>query len=141
MKLFLFIGILIFAFTCLFAKVEYVELDEADFCGDFKEANWSKAFMAFLQHKGHRAKAEVACTGGRCDILTEDFAIEVDCAAKWHEAVGQACHYSLMLKKPAAIAIVNWESLSKDKLKALKRTASHRRIKAFFLSLRRELRD
>ena len=43
----------------------------------------------------------------RVDILTEDYAIEVDFATKWAEAIGQALHYARMTgRKPGVIIII-----------------------------------
>ena len=42
----------------------------------------------------------------RCDILTEDLAIEVDFAYKWAEAIGQSLHYAKMMNRQAAIIII-----------------------------------
>lgn len=137
MRLFFLTGLFLLASLCLWAKSERIELEFADFKGEFKEANWRDAFAKFLENKGSKVKTEVSCKGGRCDILTEKFAIEVDSAAKWHEAIGQACHYSLMLKTPAAIALYDWQTLSADKREALERTAARRKIKAFFLTIKK----
>ena len=137
MRQIFFTSIILLASLCLWAKAEHIELALADFNGEFKEANWRDALAKFLEKKGDNVKIEVACKGGRCDILTEDFAIEVDSAAKWHEAIGQACHYSLMLKTPAAIALYDWQALSEDKREALERTAARRKIKAFFLTIKK----
>ena len=137
MRLILLTSLFFLASLCLWAKAEHIELAPEDFKGEFKEANWRDAFAKFLEKKGDNVKIEVACKGGRCDILTEDFAIEVDSAAKWHEAIGQACHYSLMLKTPAAIALYDWQNLSKSKREALEHTAARRKIKAFFLTIKK----
>ena len=42
----------------------------------------------------------------RCDIPTEDLAIEVDFAYKWAEAIGQSLHYAKMMNRQAAIIII-----------------------------------
>lgn len=42
----------------------------------------------------------------RCDILTENLAIEVDFAPKWAEAIGQSLHYAKMVNRQAGIVIV-----------------------------------
>ena len=42
----------------------------------------------------------------RCDILTEDFAIEVDFANKWAEAIGQSLHYANLMNRKAGIVLV-----------------------------------
>jgi len=45
-------------------------------------------------------------TNGRIDLLTEDFAIEVDFIQKWHEGIGQALHYASATGKRPALALV-----------------------------------
>ena len=43
----------------------------------------------------------------RVDILTDDYAIEVDRAPKWGEAIGQALYYSTVTnKRPGVILLV-----------------------------------
>lgn len=37
---------------------------------------------------------EVPVRYGRIDLLTSDYAIEVDKLEKFHEAIGQALHYA-----------------------------------------------
>lgn len=48
----------------------------------------------------------VAPDGTRCDILTEEYAIEVDFAKKWAEAVGQSLNYALQFNKKAGILLI-----------------------------------
>jgi len=44
----------------------------------------------------------------RCDLLTNDYAYEVDYAPKWAEAIGQAQWYSIVTgKKPGVILILD----------------------------------
>jgi len=51
----------------------------------------------------------------RVDIVTEEYAIEVDFAYKWAEAVGQSLYYAEMMKlKPGIVLIV--EDIKKFKL-------------------------
>lgn len=42
----------------------------------------------------------------RCDILTEDLAIEVDFADKWAEAIGQSLNYGFQFNKKAGILLI-----------------------------------
>lgn len=44
--------------------------------------------------------------GTRCDILTDRFAIEVDFANKWTEAVGQSLHYALVSGRKAVAFLI-----------------------------------
>jgi hypothetical protein len=44
--------------------------------------------------------------GSRCDILTEDLAIEADFADKWAEAIGQSLNYGFQFNKKAGILLI-----------------------------------
>ena len=44
--------------------------------------------------------------GTRCDILSNSYAIEVDFAKKWAEAIGQSLHYALHTGKRPAVALI-----------------------------------
>lgn len=44
----------------------------------------------------------------RVDLVNEEYAIEVDWANKWQQAIGQSVYYSIVTnKKPAIILLVN----------------------------------
>ena len=68
----------------------------------------------------------------RVDCLTEEYAIEVDFAKKWAEAVGQSLYYAAMTGEKPAIGIIAGES-KKDarNLKRLKVLAEKYNIKVF----------
>lgn len=65
------------------------------------ESHWSAALAAVLY-----GKTEATVEGGRVDVLTEHYAIEVDRLEKWHEAIGQAAHYALKTGKVPVAAIM-----------------------------------
>ena len=44
--------------------------------------------------------------GTRCDILTSSYAIEVDFAKKWAEAIGQSLNYAMHTGKSPAVALI-----------------------------------
>lgn len=44
--------------------------------------------------------------GTRCDLLNDEYAIEVDWAPKWAEAIGQALYYGITLDRKPAILLV-----------------------------------
>jgi hypothetical protein len=56
----------------------------------------------------YNARAEVRLWDmSRVDLLSEEYAIEVDYSHKWSEAVGQSLYYSLVTeKKPAIVLLV-----------------------------------
>ena len=42
---------------------------------------------------------------GRVDLLTDEFAVEVDWLGKWHEGIGQAVHYAHETGKKPVVAL------------------------------------
>lgn len=57
--------------------------------------------------------------GSRCDIVTEDFAIEVDFSRKFKEAVGQSLNYAFQSNKRAGIVLIIDEPTDSLKLMSL----------------------
>ena len=52
-------------------------------------------------------RTEVAAGDGtRCDILTDSYAIEVDFARKWGEAIGQSLNYGFQFNRQAGIVLI-----------------------------------
>jgi hypothetical protein len=46
--------------------------------------------------------------GTRCDLVNEDYAIEVEWPVKWAESIGQSLYYaSVLQKKPAVVYLVS----------------------------------
>lgn len=53
-----------------------------------------------------KGRMEARVENGRVDVLTDQYAIEVEFAAKWKNAIGQALWYALQTGKKAGIVIV-----------------------------------
>jgi len=72
----------------------------------FHEREYQEAWAAERQ-----ARTEVVMSNGtRCDIIYSRWAIEVDFADKWAEAIGQCLHYSALTgKKPGVLLIMENE--------------------------------
>lgn len=102
---------------------------------DLKEADYRDALVRALKDKGEHARTEVAFKGGRCDIVTSKYAIEVDRAKKWHEAIGQAIHYAIYLKKRPCIALFKTDALSSAQMRALKRASNKRKINVIIIKI------
>lgn len=49
---------------------------------------------------------EVQVHGGRADLVTDEYAIEIEWAPKWKEAIGQALWYALNTRKKPAIILI-----------------------------------
>jgi hypothetical protein len=83
-----------------------------------------------------KAKMEVPVKYGRIDLLTDDYAIEVDSLEKFHEAIGQALHYAKETGKKPGIAIFLMEPKQSDqeKLKYLIRLCNYYKIKVWFIN-------
>jgi len=99
-----------------------------------QERNWSAALASLLF-----GQTEVPVEGGRVDVLTEHYAIEVDRLEKWHEAIGQAAHYGLKTKRiPAAALMVppdSWpiSETTRAKLLLIDETCTKQGIKLVLL--------
>ena len=65
-----------------------------------------KCYQIFFAQQVNGSTEVLMPDSTRCDILTEDLAIEVDFAYKWAEAIGQSLHYAKMMNRQAAIVII-----------------------------------
>ena len=119
----------------LLAEVQTISVILPDGIEKPRESHWRDALAAHFSKAEEGVKTEVVLRGGRCDIVTEKYAIEVDRANKWHEAIGQAAHYALYLKKKPCIALYRADTLSKAQMEAMKRTTARRRIDVILLIL------
>ena len=63
--------------TALNAAVFFVELNLPDGV-NLHEKHYQEAFAFYLSARDKKVMREVKCDGGRCDILTEVYAIEID---------------------------------------------------------------
>jgi hypothetical protein len=83
-----------------------------------------------------KAGMEVPVKYGRIDLLTDDYAIEVDSLEKFHEAIGQALHYARETGKKPGIAFFIMEPKQSDqeKLKYLIRLCNYYKIKVWFIN-------
>ena len=72
-----------------------------------KEFVYQNKFCETLTNNGVNNLKEVRLIDNtRCDIVTEEHAIEVDFASKWGESIGQSLHYGLILHKKAGILLI-----------------------------------
>lgn len=79
---------------------------------------------------------EVPVKYGRADLVSDDYAIEVDKLDNFHEAIGQALHYAKETgKKPAiAVYIVDQRQVDREKLKYVLWLCSYYKIKGWFIN-------
>lgn len=86
--------LMMFAFTPLFSQVKYAESDYAYYI---------KSLIG--------GETEVSVEGGRVDLLTDEYAFEIERAPKWKESIGQALWYGLQTnKKPGIIILLTAKS-------------------------------
>ncbi len=81
-------------------------------------------------------KLEVSVKYGRVDILTDDFAIEVDRLSKFHEGIGQSLHYAKETGKKPGLAIFIIDPGKKDlkKLNYVKKLCGRYKIKVWYIN-------
>ena len=84
--------------------------DNGNVCGDAaaaadkREAYWQRQYCAGMEIE------KKLITGGRIDCFNDEFAIEVDWANKWAEAVGQSLYYAGATDRKPAIILLCTES-------------------------------
>jgi hypothetical protein len=83
-----------------------------------------------------KARMEVSVKYGRVDLVTGEYAIEVDRLENFHEAIGQALHYAKETgKKPAVAFFISDPKPGDDeKLKYVTRLCNSHRIKVWFIN-------
>lgn len=73
---------------------------------DYSEKDYSDYIQTLIG--GER---EYSVESGRVDLLTDEFAFEIEWARKWKEAIGQTIWYALQTnRKPAIILIMETKS-------------------------------
>jgi hypothetical protein len=99
-----------------------------------KESAWSNALAQTLA-----GRTEVPVPNGRIDVLSENYAIEVDRLDKWHEGIGQAAHYGLAMNRIACLALIidsdRWplNETTISKLRTIEQTALAKGVKLLIL--------
>lgn len=100
-----------------------------------KESVWRDALARRLG-----GRTEVVIEGGRVDVLTPTYAIEVEFPDKWHEGVGQALHYGNATRRQGMLAIIAYaqgearlRENSRKKLEMIEKQCIASRIKMVVL--------
>jgi len=65
------------------------------------EADYVRRINGYFQ-----GETEVTVEGGRADIVTDTYAIEVEWAPKWKHAIGQALWYALQTNRRPGIVLL-----------------------------------
>lgn len=71
-----------------------------------RETTWSQWIA---KQKGGHAEVRTFC-GARCDVLTEEYAFEVEWVKKYKEAPGQALLYAALLHRKPGIILLSRNS-------------------------------
>lgn len=95
------LAIAVFALLFPPATAPAWESYEFDLPAQTRESAWRDALAKEL-----KGRTEVSIEGGRVDVLTDTWAIEVDWANKWHEGLGQALHYSDATGRQGVVALI-----------------------------------
>ncbi|HIE10123.1 MAG TPA: hypothetical protein EYP62_00740 [Kiritimatiellae bacterium] len=77
---------------------DYLPIDVAP---DRPEWKWRDALAKMLV--GQR---ESPVEGGRVDVLTDHWAIELEWPHKWHEGIGQVLHYAMLTDRKPVLALM-----------------------------------
>ena len=98
------------------------------------EKDYQQAFNDSYFHG--RARMEVPLKYGRVDLLSSDYAIEVDRLENYHEAIGQALHYARETGKKPAVAffIADQKPGDLEKLKYVTWLCNTYKIKVWFIN-------
>lgn len=105
-----------------------------------KEVYYQNAFSDTLTSKGIENSKEVRLSDNtRCDIVTDQYAIEVDFANKWAESIGQCLHYALMLNKKPAVLLILEDDKDIKYLNRIKVTSNKYHITIWIINKELEL--
>lgn len=79
--------------------------------------------------EGKGGKVEVRLDDGRrVDCLTQKYAIEMDFARKWPEAIGQSLDYSMLTDKQAGIVLILNKESDLQHWKRLEKVVNHYKL-------------
>lgn len=87
------------------------------------QRHWCKKHKGELEHR--------LSDGTRVDCLTREYAVEVEYAPKWAEAVGQSLFYAKMTGRKAGIVLIMTERGDERFAKRLREVASAEKIKVW----------
>jgi len=117
--------LLIMVLVACGAPQKYVLRSEQDFQRAFNDV--------YFQGE---AQMEAPVKYGRIDLLSSEYAIEVDSPENFHEAIGQALHYAKETGKKPAVAfyILEDEPGHREKLKYAVWLCNYYKIKTWFIN-------
>ena len=93
------------------------------------EVEWTAALAKAIQ-----GNAEVKVAYGRVDVMTDQYAIEVDFLTKWKEGLGQAIHYADVSERTPVLAIVMTEPRDETLLRQIERLTASKGVRLVLLT-------
>lgn len=112
------------ATACLIATIATTTASAAHL---HKEAEYRDAWC--------RGRTEVTLhDGSRVDCLTENYAVEVEFAAKAFEGLGQAIHYARITGTTPAILMIIEKPEDWKQYRRIRRTARQRHVKLWYIT-------
>lgn len=95
---------------------------------DSNEHQWTTALAETI-----RGKPEVTVEFGRADVLTENYAVEVDFLPKWKEGLGQALHYGDVTGLIPVLALIVRNTPREGLLKQIESLCTSKGVKVVLL--------
>jgi hypothetical protein len=80
-----------------------------------------------------KGKTEVTVSFGRADVLTENYAVEVDFLSKWKEGLGQALHYGDATGLVPVLALITLSRVDEGLLKQIEGLCTSKGVKVILL--------
>ena len=95
------------------------------------ESDWHVAF----NNKVLKGRVEVVLSSGRADIVTRDYAVEVDKASKFKEGIQQALRYAKASNKKPGLAIyLDGELLGQNFINLAKQACEEKNIRFWLIN-------
>jgi len=95
---------------------------------DARESDWTNGLA-----ESTGGRAEVQVDSGRADVLTENYAVEVDFLRKWKEGLGQALYYADVTDLIPVLAIIAPDRVDEDLLKQIDALCIEKGVKLVLL--------
>jgi len=95
---------------------------------DSNEHVWTSALA-----KNIKGKTEVTVSFGRADVITENYAVEVDFLSKWKEGLGQALHYGDATGLVPVLALIAVSKVDEGLLKQIEGLCTSKGVKVVLL--------
>lgn len=93
------------------------------FSEEYYQAQFCQAHHGIMEYR--------LSDGTRVDCFTDEYAVEVEFAPKWYQAIGQALHYGRMTGKKPAIYLILRSPKDKRYLTRLKAVIQYYKLPIF----------